>query len=89
MKHYDTEEFFGNSKPTTLKDEVEKKISLLYDFCILVRQKSRIYDAREEALRKILLGCKSITSMSNIVHDLLVGNCTLNSLLRRYNYVCN
>ena len=89
MKHYETEEFFDNSKPTTLKDEVEKKISLLYDFCILAKQKTRVRDAREKALRKILLDCKSITSMSNIVHDLIMEKCTLNAVLRRHNHVCN
>lgn len=87
MKHYQIEEFIGKPKLTTLAEEVEKKISLLYDFCILVKQKKKTYDARETALRKILLNCPSITVMSNIVHDLLVGKCSLNSLLRRHNYV--
>lgn len=88
MAQYLVEEFLGKSEPTTLKKEVDKKIHILYELCILVRDK-RERDQRERALRKILLGCNSKTHMNNIVHDLIMGRSTLASLLRRYNYVCN
>lgn len=88
MAQYLVEEFLGKSEPTTLKKEVEKKIHILYELCILVRDK-KTRDKREKALRKILLDCNSQTHMNNIVHDLIIGRNTLDSLLRRYNYVCN
>lgn len=85
MAKYTTDEFLGKSEPTTLKKEVEKKIHLLYEFCVLQRN-SRARDSREKALRKILLSCKNEIMMSNIVTDLTRGKCTLDALLRRYNY---
>ena len=87
MKHYKIEEFLTNTTPTSLADEVEKKISLLYDFCILVHKKATAHDAREEMVRQILQKCQSAISIDGVVHDLLVGKITLNELLRRYNYV--
>ena len=87
MKEYLVEEFLGKSEPTTLEKEVDKKIHMLYQFCILVRNK-KARDKREKALRKILLGCKTEISMSNIVTDLTRGKYTLSDLLRRKGYDC-
>jgi hypothetical protein len=81
MKHYQTEEFLYNSAPTTLADEVEKTISVLYELCILTKHKAGHCDPREDALRKLLLSRSSVTSMHNCVHDLKTGRCTLNRLL--------
>ena len=89
MKHYTPEEFLFDTKPTTLKDEVEKKISLLYDFCILVKSKASTHDKREDFLRQMLLNKGTITSMGNTVRDLLTGKISLNQLLRRNGYVCS
>lgn len=89
MKHYSVEEFFSASSPTTLADEVEKKISLLYDFCILVHKKAKAHDPREELIRKMLLSKGTITAMSNTVRDVLTGKISLNDLLRRNGYVCS
>ncbi len=89
MKHYNIEEFLSNTKPITLADEVEKKISLLYDFCILAKSKASAHDKREEFIRKMLLSKGTITAMSNTVRDLLTGTITLNDLLRRNGYVCS
>lgn len=88
MAKYLVEEFLGKSEPTTLKKEIEKKISMLYEFGILKRNKDG-RDPREKQLRKLLRSCKSEISMSNIVTDLTHGKTTLIALLRRYNYVCN
>ena len=85
MAQYLVEEFLGKSEPTTLKKEVDKKIHLLYEFCILAHDK-KARDKREKELRKILLDCNNETRMNNVVHDLLMGNYTVNDLLRRYNY---
>lgn len=85
MKEYLTEEFLcKNPAPSTFEDEVEKKISLLYDFCILVRNIKSPRDKREKEVRKMLLSCKTETAMSNVVHDVLKGTCTLNEVLKKY-----
>lgn len=80
---YNVDEFLGvNAEPTTYDDEVEKKISLLYDFCILHKQKRLGPDGREAAVRRLLRSYKSTIIMDNAVHDILVGKAQLDDTLK-------
>ena len=85
MKHYKVEEFLMNSKPGKFADEVEKKISILYDFCLLRRRKQEP-DAREDMVRDLFLKLKSMDTVSGIVRDLQFERITINELLRRNHY---
>ena len=89
MYEYKIDEFLDmgeNATPTTYGDEVEKKISLLYDFAMLgtLRGKKIIrYDEREVAVRKLLHSYKSTVLMDNAIRGVLVGNYTIDELLQR------
>ena len=84
MPEYNVDEFLGlNAEPTTYDDEVEKKVSLLYDFCILTRRKHKTSDEREAAVRKMLQSYGSPILMDNAVHDILVGKSKLDDTLAR------
>lgn len=84
MPEYNVDEFIGlNVEPTTYDDEVEKKVSLLYDFCILHKRKYRKPDEREVAVRKLLQSYGSSVLMDNAVHDILVGKCNIDDTLAR------
>ena len=85
-KEYSVDEFIGAAEPTTLSDEVDKKISLLYDAYMLCK-KGKGADSREQAVRQMLSAYGTETSMDNAVHDVLVGNCTLNEILKRKGYI--
>lgn len=68
--------------PCTLGDEVDKKISLLYDFCILKHKRYRKPDDREVAVRKLLSQYQSEYSMTRAIHPVVFGECQLDDLLR-------
>ena len=85
-KAYLVDEFIGKSESCTLEDQVDKKVSLLYDLCKLYRRGKKP-DDREKALRELLTSCKSETQIDNTVHDILVGDYTLNDLLKRKGYL--
>ena len=81
MKHYDIDEFFSN-KPNPITTAIDKKIDLLYDFCILRRSKKLGCDAREHILRTILAQYSSEYTLSNALHPILVGDITLNEFIK-------
>jgi hypothetical protein len=84
MAEYNIDEFIGNGEPTTFEDEVEKKVSLLYDFHILLTNGRRQrLDKREEAVRNLLKSYGSSVIMDNKVHDLLVGRSRLDDVLKQ------
>ena len=84
MPEYNVDEFIGlNSEPTTYEDEVEKKVSLLYDFCILHKRKYAKPDERESAVKEMLRSYGSQIAMDNAVHDILVGKAKLDETLKR------
>ena len=89
MQEYQVDEFLDigeNIMPTTYSDEVEKKISLLYDFAILGKlcgKKIIRIDEREEAVRQLLRSYGSKTLLNNVVRDILVGNSKINDTLKR------
>ena len=78
---YNVDEFLGFSHSfNNLSMSVDKKISLLYDFCIL-RHKNGRRDARERAVEAWLSSCKTETQIDNAIHPLLVGDVELNDVL--------
>jgi hypothetical protein len=84
MKHYEINDFIN---PVTEPAEVcaEKKISLLYDLCILTvtygQGKRLRKDPREHALREVLSHYCSETEINNALHDIVYGNKTLDQFL--------
>jgi uncharacterized protein YqgQ len=84
---YDVDEFLGKNEPTTYETEVEKKVSLLYDFCILHKRKYQKPDEREDAVRKLLKSYGSPIIMDNEVHDILVGKTELDDTLKRKGFL--
>jgi hypothetical protein len=89
MPEYNIDEFLDmgeNVAPTTYGDEVEKKVSLLYDFAMLGTMRgSKIIrsDKREAAVRKLLNSYKSTVIMDNAIHGVLVGDYTIDEMLQR------
>ena len=77
-KRYNLDEFIGIEVDNneTLADIVSKKIDLLMDFCIL-----KGYGEQEKLVRELLSRCTNEIQMDNILHDVLVGNTTLDKLL--------
>ena len=91
MAKYKVDEFLGIEEefvPIVLADEVDKKVDLLYDLCILRRTKAKGgVDDREDAVRKMLLDCTSLISIDNTVHGVIVGKYTLDQLLKSRGYL--
>lgn len=86
---YCATEFLGEEiTPNTLEEEVDKKVSLLYDFRIL-RRKGHCTDPREPMVRQMLTECGSSLHMDNALHSVLRGQCTLNDLLIRRGFDMN
>ena len=80
-KRYDLDEFIGVEVDNneTLADIVDKKIGLLRDFCIL-----KGYGKKEKLVRELLSRCTNDLQMDILLHDVLVGNTTLDEMLGRY-----
>ena len=78
-----TEMLGSNAEPCTLGDEVDKKISLLYDFCILKHKRFRKPDDREVAVRKLLSQYQSEYSMTRAIRPVVLGEYKLDDLLRK------
>ena len=87
MKHYQADEFIQDEHnlytvPENKAEVIDKKVSLLYDFCILAKYK-REPDVRESAVRKLLEQYGTEQQMSSALHSVLVGDDTLNNVLRK------
>ena len=91
MHEYNIDEFIGEeTTPTTYEEEVDKKVSLLYDFAKLGEMcGKRIIrtDKREEAVRKLLKSYGSPILMDNAVRGILMGDTTVNEILKRKGYM--
>ena len=61
---------------------VDKKMEILYDMCMLPKGKHK-----REAVRQWLLSYPSEIAMDNAIHDVLVGNCKLEEMLKRKGYI--
>lgn len=87
MPEYLVEEFIdGTSVECTIEEQIDKKVSLLYDLCMLYKRRNGV-DKREQAVRELLASYQSEMQMDNAVHDIVVGNYTLNDLLKRKGYM--
>lgn len=86
MAEYLVEEFIDGGIECTLEEEVDKKISLLYDMCMLVKRRKG-HDEREKAVRELLSSYETETQVNNAVRDIIVGNITLEQLLKRKGYL--
>ena len=81
MKHYTVDEFLTNDADTDINIAVDKKVSLLYDFCIL-RHCRGTADSREDAVRAYLKQYSTESQLTRALHDVIVGNKTINQLLK-------
>ena len=86
MKEYLVDEFIGNTHECSLEEEVDKKVSLLYDLCVLCK-KGKGKDTREQTVREMLGSCQTEAQMHNAVRDVILGDITLNQLLKRKGYL--
>lgn len=87
MPEYNVDEFIGiDTEPTPYEAEVDKKVSLLYDFCVLHKRKMQA-DEREAAVRKLLQSYGSPIMMDNAVRDILMGKAKLNDTLKRKGFL--
>ena len=78
MRHYQTDDFISPiTEPVPVV--VDKKISLLYDLCILTMSKTS-RDRREANLREILSQYSTEIEVDNAVHD-IIFNKSLNTFL--------
>ena len=68
---------------TSTDDIVDCKISLLYDFCILKTRSRQAMDSREPKVREILQECGSEHRMTALLHDVLIGNKTIDQLIEQ------
>ena len=86
MKHYELDEFINDehnlyTSYTDKKDDlIDKKVSLLYDFCILTKKGYKA-DAREKAVRELLSHYNTEFEMTRVLHTVLVGDCHINQLI--------
>ena len=76
-----TEVIGTDTVPCTLGDEIDKKISLLYDFCILKYKRYKKPDDREDAVRQFLSQYQSEHSMTRAIRPVVFGECKLDDLL--------
>ena len=87
MKRYELDEFINDehnlytAHTEPKADLIDKKVSLLYDFCILTK-KSYKADAREKAVRELLSHYNTEFEMNCVLHTVLVGECQINKLIR-------
>lgn len=87
MPEYLVEEFIdGASVECTLEEQIDKKVSLLYDLCMLYKRRKGV-DSREEAVRQLFSSYQNEMQIDNAVHDIIVGNCTLDDLLKRKGFL--
>ena len=78
MKHYQTDEFlFGGGTADTKSNVIDKKVSLLYDFCILTKRDGN----KESAVRTLLEQYNNEYEMSQVLHNVLCGDTTIDELL--------
>lgn len=86
MAEYLVDEFIDGTCECTLEEQVDKKVSLLYDMCILLKRKKEA-DNREQAVRQLLASYQTERQIDNAVRDVIVGNTTLNRLLKQKGYL--
>lgn len=71
----------------SFEGDVERKIQLLYDFCILTTMEITIIsygDERENILRSIFLSLKTSTALDRAIHNVVLGKEKLDNFICRY-----
>lgn len=58
---------------------IKEKIGLLEDFCII----SKYHDPRKKLVRKALKECGTEIKMEQMLHDVLMGNTTIDTVLKK------
>ena len=58
---------------------IREKIALLEDFCIIKKRN----DERRKLIRKALRECGTELRMEQMLHDVLVGNTTIDAVLQK------
>ena len=79
-RHYQADEFLYNTTSDPMNVVVDKKVSLLYELCILCKSR-KDRDARETALREILSKYTTEDALNNALHDIVRGNKSINTFL--------
>lgn len=88
MKCYDVSEFVAqNPHINTVAEAIDKKVSMLYHFHILRPLRGKTYDDREIYVRKWLATYSTERQMTTAIHDILVGNTTLDNVLKQKGYM--
>ena len=86
MRQYSVDEFLGRTEPCPLTEQIDKKVSVLYDLYVLSTQKGDA-DWRETAVRNLLASYQTERQIDNALHDVVKGNCTIDELLTRKGYL--
>ena len=81
MKTYTIDEFTVAPCTDTLQDVIDKKVSLLYDFCILRHPKKNEADPREQSVRAALNQYGSEYRINAKMRDVLIGDASIDTLL--------
>ena len=80
MRHYQADEFIYETISDPVSVAVDKKVSLLYDLCILCKTKTSP-DSRETALREVLSHYNSERALTTALHDVVLGNKSIDTFL--------
>ena len=85
-QEYLVEEFLGDDVECTFDEQIDKKVSLLYDLYKL-HKKGKSKDSREQIVRQVLSSYTTETQLDNAVRDVVLGKCTLNDFIKRKGYL--
>ena len=80
---YVASDFLARYTNDTVSDIINKKVSLLYDFCILTHGRKRKPDPREDTIRQLLADCGNESRMTIVLRDVLIGRVTVDELLEK------
>ena len=86
MAEYLVDEFIDGTYECTLEEQIDKKVSLLYDMCLLTKRRKDA-DNLEKEVRQLLSSYTNERQMDNAIHDIVVGKYTINDILKRKGYL--
>ena len=80
-RNYQVDDFL-QSKQDPMDIVIDKKVSLLYDLCVLVSTRHDKHDdPREEAVKAWLKEYATERQLDNAVHDVVIGKTKINTVL--------
>lgn len=85
QKYYQGDEFIYETMPDPMNVAIDKKVSLLYDLCILCKSK-KDRDAREAAVREVLSQYTSERALTTALHDVVLCNKSIDTFLAQKCY---